>query len=75
MSSPVGTVQVDAIQFERGAVYAQHCHCSPLERRDVGGSDGSLAFVPLSQLSALRLVLTGSRGLPRGPRRRLNVLG
>jgi hypothetical protein len=62
MSSPVGTVQVDANHLERGAVYAHRSHCSLLERRDGGGSDGSLAFVPLSQLSALRLVLADSGG-------------
>ena len=74
MLSPAGTVRVEIIHLARGVIDA-HRRCSPLERRDGGGSDGSLAFVPLPEPSALRPVLAGSRGLPRGPRRQLIVLG
>ena len=74
MLSPVGTILVEIIHLARGVIDA-HRRCSPLERRDGGGSDGSLAFVPLPEPSAFRLVLAGSRGLPRGPRRQLIVPG
>jgi hypothetical protein len=47
MLSPAGTVRVEIIHLARGVIDA-HSDCSPLKRRDGGGSDGSLSLLPPS---------------------------
>jgi hypothetical protein len=47
MLRPAGTVRGEIIHLARGVIDA-HSDCSPLERRDDGGSDGSLSLRPPS---------------------------